>query len=92
MMFVLSPILPLFLTSSLGSFGYGLDRKTEQKELRFAAESPGRLNGYIEERIPERKVVKAYGREDFTIEQFQKIMNPTESRYPAQIFAACLVR
>jgi ATP-binding cassette subfamily B protein len=90
MMFVLSPILALVSLTSvpLVVLVTGLIAKQSKKNFVSQQKALGELNGYIEERISGEKVVKAYGREDFTIEQFQKINESyRKSAILAQIFA-----
>ncbi|MDD3681459.1 MULTISPECIES: ABC transporter ATP-binding protein [unclassified Mesotoga] len=89
-MFFLNPILALVAMSTVPFVMIVTAIIAKQSRKNFLAQQKalGELNGYVEERISGAKVVKAYGREESTVQEFQSINESyRRSAIMAQIFA-----
>ncbi len=89
-MFFLNPILALVAMSTVPFVMIVTAIIAKQSRKNFLAQQKalGELNGYVEERISGAKVVKAYGREESTVREFQSINESyRRSAIMAQIFA-----
>ncbi|HDP77540.1 MAG TPA: ABC transporter ATP-binding protein [Mesotoga infera] len=89
-MFFLNPILALVAMSTVPFVMVvtGIIAKQSRKNFLAQQKALGELNGYVEERISGAKVVKAYGREESTVQEFQTINESyRSSAIMAQIFA-----
>jgi len=89
-MFFLNPILALVAISTVPFVLVvtGIIAKQSRKNFLAQQKALGKLNGYVEERISGAKVVKAYGREESTVQEFQTINESyRRSAIMAQIFA-----
>ncbi|MGC9322433.1 MAG: ABC transporter ATP-binding protein, partial [Kosmotogaceae bacterium] len=89
-MFFLNPILALVAMSTVPFVLVvtGIIAKQSRKNFLAQQKALGELNGYVEERISGAKVVKAYGREESTVQEFQTINESyRRSAIMAQIFA-----
>ncbi|SFB03262.1 ABC transporter ATP-binding protein [Clostridium frigidicarnis] len=65
--------------------------RTTKKNFALQQERLGALNGYIDENISGQKVIKAYGVEDETLEEFKKANNSLkEVSVKAQIYSGIM--
>jgi len=77
MMIIIAPILVLVfvITVPISLFFTKLMLKKTHKLFKERSRSLGVLNGYVEESITGSKVIKAYGKEDYVINNFDKLNN-----------------
>ena len=75
MMLVISPIMTLVLVATLPLYGLVTKVVAKHSQKYFAKQQRtlGELNGHIEEIYTGHKIIKAFSREDKSIEHFEKI-------------------
>ena len=94
MMISISPTLTLmtFITIPLSVLLTKFIAKRSQRYFKAQSENLGRLNGHIEEMYTGHKIVKVFGHEDKSIEEFNQI-NKTlyEASYKAQFISGIMM-
>lgn len=90
-MLYINPLMALvvFLSTPVSFFVARFVTKSSQKMFKEQAKSLGRLNGYVEEIIAGQKVVKAFGFEERSFEQFRDINSSLhDSGVKAQFYSS----
>ncbi|WP_226530793.1 ABC transporter ATP-binding protein [Metabacillus niabensis] len=94
MMLVISPVLTLvvLVTIPLSLFVAGFITKFSQKHFVKQQEELGNINGHIEEMFTGHQVIKAFGREEKSIETFDKINDQLyDSSWRAQFISGLMM-
>ena len=94
MMMTISPLLTLISLLTLPTAFLATTRITKQSQKNFAAQQKnlGSLNGHVEEMYSGFKVVKVFGREESSIQTFDKINTDlTEAAWRAQFVSGIIM-
>jgi ATP-binding cassette subfamily B protein len=94
MMLTISPLLTLISILTLPVAALGISRIMKTSQGNFAAQQKnlGALNGHVEEMYSGFKVVKAFGREENSLRQFDKINTSlTDASWKAQFVSGIVM-
>ncbi|MFC6333619.1 ABC transporter ATP-binding protein [Paenibacillus septentrionalis] len=94
MMLTISPLLTLILilTLPLSFIVIGLIAKQSQRHFKNQQDQLGQLNGHVEEMYTGHLIVKAFGREEKSIERFRNMNNKLyESNWKAQFISGIMM-